>query len=375
MKSYLNRICFGVLMVGVITGFSAQYKTEKRVILPGNEIHEGWFFAVGNEVIIDGTVSGDLYAAGGTVEVNGTVKGDVLAAGAQVIINGTVSEDVRVAGGWLRIEGTVHGNCTAAGGTITLGKSGNVEANLLVAGGKVRLSGRAGHQVLIAADELTVAGVVEEDLRFYGEEISVYEGAEVKRDLNVFVRDSSQVNIAAGTVKGLVTTQLMEDEGASVGPFRIVGRTFYAFMLIATALVTVLLFPGHVRSAGSLMYHHTGRTILWGVIGFIVVPFASILAMITIIGLPLGLFLLVLYAWFIFLSQLSLPVLFWELIGGEDDARGWKLFWPVAVGVVILMIAMVVPYVRFLFFVSGTILGMGVLMIHIGRSLQSTIRQ
>lgn len=375
MQSYLKQIVFGVLLFGIITGFSAQYNAEKRVVLPGSETHEGWFFAAGGEVIIDGTVNGDLYAAGGTVEVNGTVKGDVLAAGAQVVINGTVTEDVRVTGAVVRIEGTIQGNCTAAAGAVTLGRSGNVEANFLAVGGRVRLSGRAGHQVLVAANELTVDGVVGEDLRFYGEEITVYEGAEVKRDLQIFVKDSSDVDIAPGTVKGSITTHMMEKEGASVWPFRIVGRTFYALMLIVTALVVVLVFPGHVRSAGSLMFHHTGKTILWGIIGFIVIPIASVLAVVTIIGLPLGLFALFLYAWFIFLSQLSFPVLFWELIGGEDDARGWKLFWPIAVGGVILQIVMIVPYVRFLFFLAGAILGVGVLMILIARSLQSTIRQ
>ena len=375
MQTCLKRILLGVLLFGIITGFSAQYKAEKRVILPGNETHEGWFFAAGSEVIIDGTVNGDLYAAGGTVEVNGTVKGDVLAAGAQVVINGTVTEDVRVAGGVVRIDGTIQGNCTAAAGAVTLGRSGNVEANLLAAGGRVRLSGRVGHQVLVTADELAVAGVVGEDLRFYGEEISVYEGAEVKRDLQIFVKDSSKINIAPGTVKGSVTTHMMEEEVATVGPIRILGRTFYALMLITTALLAVLLFPGHVRTAGTLMVHNTGKTILWGIIGFVVIPVASILATVTIIGLPLGLFVLFLYAWFIFLSQLSFPVMFWQVIGGEDDARRWKLFWPIAVGVVILQLVMIVPYVRFLLFLAGVILGIGVLMILIARGLQSTIRQ
>jgi len=91
MKTYLKRILLGVLLFGVITGFSAQYKSERRVVLPANEIHEGWFFAAGSEVVIDGTVNGDLYAAAGIVEINGTVKGDVLAAGGQVVINGAAA--------------------------------------------------------------------------------------------------------------------------------------------------------------------------------------------------------------------------------------------------------------------------------------------
>ncbi|HLA68891.1 MAG TPA: polymer-forming cytoskeletal protein [Bacteroidota bacterium] len=375
MKTYLKRILLGVLLFGVITGFSAQYKSERRVVLPANEIHEGWFFAAGSEVVIDGTVNGDLYAAGGIVEINGTVKGDVLAAGGQVVINGIVTEDARVTGAVIRIEGAVQGNCTAAAGTVTLARSGSVGANLLAAGGSVRISGLVAHQALVSAGEMTVGGTIGEDLRFYGDEISVYEGAEVKKDLHLFVKDSSKTDIAPGTVKGSVTTHIVDEGIPKVGPFRIVGRIFYSLMLIATALVIVLLFPGHVRSAGTMMFRSTGRTILWGIVGLIVVPVASVLAMVTVIGLPLGILVLLLYAWFIFLSQLSFPVLFWELIGGEDDARGWKLFWPIAVGVVIVQLVMVVPYIRLLVFLAGMILGIGVLVILIARGLQTTTRQ
>ena len=59
-------------------------KTHRKVILPVGEVHEGWYFAAGDEVLLEGTVNGDVYAAGGMVEIDGTINGDLIVAGGQV---------------------------------------------------------------------------------------------------------------------------------------------------------------------------------------------------------------------------------------------------------------------------------------------------
>lgn len=345
------------------------------MVLPASEVHEGWFFASGNEVIIEGTVNGDVYAAGGTVEVSGTVNGDLLVAGGQIVVGGTIREDVRAAGGTVRIEGNIGGNCTAAGGTITVASTGTISDNLLATGGRVRLSGRVAHEVLAAANDIAVAGSAGGDVRLYGEEITVYEGADLQKNLHVFVEDSSDVEIAAGTVKGTFSTEIIDRNAPGVGPVRFWGRTFYALMLIVAALLLVLLLPRYVRSAGTMMTRETWKTVLWGVIGLIVMPIASFIVMITVIGLPVGLFLFFLYLWFLFMAQLSLPVLFAGYIGIDKGAKGWKLFWPVAVGVIIVQLLMAVPFVRFLLLLAGLVLGMGVILTSIHGKLKAATKQ
>ena len=41
---------------------------QRRVLLPAGEVHEGWYFAAGERVVIQGTVNGDAYVAGGNVQ-------------------------------------------------------------------------------------------------------------------------------------------------------------------------------------------------------------------------------------------------------------------------------------------------------------------
>ncbi len=96
----------------------------KIVILPASEVHEGWYFAAGDKVIIEGTVNGDVYAAAGAVEVSGTINGDLLVAGGDVTVSGTISDDIRAAGGSVRIDGKVGKNVTAAGGNVSVRPGG-----------------------------------------------------------------------------------------------------------------------------------------------------------------------------------------------------------------------------------------------------------
>ncbi len=98
----------------------------KRVVLPADEVHEGWYFASGDQVIIQGTVNGDVYVAGGMVQVDGIVNGDLLAAGGAVVINGRVSDDVRAAGGNVECNGSVGKNVTVAGGNVRLSRGAEV---------------------------------------------------------------------------------------------------------------------------------------------------------------------------------------------------------------------------------------------------------
>src|SRR5579872_4365636 len=115
--------------------YSSDDRPKKEVVLRADSVHEGWYFACGDHVVIDGTVNGDVYAAGGTVIVNGKVNGDLIVAGGRVEMNGAVTDAVRAAGGNIVINGTVGKDVTAAGGQIEIGKSAVVAGNLLGAGG------------------------------------------------------------------------------------------------------------------------------------------------------------------------------------------------------------------------------------------------
>lgn len=364
-------VAMGFLLAGC--GGDRADRSEEISILERSEVHEGWYFAAGQTVLIEGTVNGDVYAAGGEIEITGTVNGDVLVAGGTVNINGTVSEDVRAAGGTVRINGTVDGNCTMTGGLVVVGSQGLVKDNLLAMGGTIRISGRAEKQVKVFCEELTISGTVGQDLHFAGERIEVLEGSTIGGDATIDLSDKENAHIAEGAVRGKATIRLEEDRPAPAvvaakGGSYLFGL-LYALSLILMAVLTVYVLPKKTQEARTFVKEGFGMTFLWGFLGLIGVPLAVVLLMIVIVGIPLGLFVLVLYLWFLYLSQLSLPLLASTWITKDATARGWKLFWPIALGVIVLQLLMMIPYLGFLLWLVGAILGMGAILRLVASSL------
>jgi len=344
-------------------------KSEKarKVVLPAGETHEGWYFAAGDQVYIQGTVNGDLYAGAGIVEINGTVNGDVIAAGGDVLVGGTVSDDVRVAGGTIRIDGKVGKNVTAAGGTVRLGRTAEVNGSLLGAGGAVLISGSVGHDARIGAGDIDVAGSIGGTLDAASEEITVIKGATIGRDLNVWAESKDKIEIAEGSVKGAVNIHLEEEKvGAKMLGHSLTWfwwKFFWVGSLLITLLALTFLVPRYLQILADAILHQPGLSALWGAVGVIAVPLVTLLLCITLIGIPIGMLVLALFLWLLYVSQLSLGVVVGHAFFKAGQKSGWALFGWLALGVILVQAFTVIPYLGFLINLAGVIFGLGAMLI------------
>jgi cytoskeletal protein CcmA (bactofilin family) len=378
MHRYKTQWVLSLALVVILCGFSGQQSDNEweLSVVERGEVHEGWYFGAGETVRIEGTVNGDVYAAASRIEITGTVNGDVLAAGGTVEISGTVTEDVRAAGGSVRISGTVEGNCTLAGGELDVTRDGLVKDNVLGFGGTIRISGKTEGELKVAGGELVVRGEVGRDLHFEGGKLQIRDGATVGGNATIYIGDADDADIADGAVAGTVTIKTRDDNGeptilgAPSGTFWF--NLVYGLSLMFMALVFALVMPVKTLEARAMLTQSFGMTVLWGFLGLIAVPVAVVVLFVLVIGIPLGLFVLVLYLWFLYLSQLSLPLLASSWIAKGESIRGWRLFWPIALGVVVLQLLMLIPYLGFLVWLLGAFLGMGVFLRLVSKVLTTT---
>lgn len=338
-----------------------------RILLSAGEIHEGWYFAGGDRVTIEGTINGDAYVAGGEVEVYGTINGDLLVAGGQVTVSGTVTDDIRAAGGTLRFAGRTGKNIAAAGGMITFEKTSDLSGNLLLFGGNVQLAGSVAEEAKISAGEVSVTGTVNGNVEFAGGRFVTHRGALIGGDLDVLVREKNDVDIAGGTVQGRVEITTREPKQAS----RVLGfpqwvfwaKVVWALSLLATALLLVFLFPRQLVQTGMTIVARPGMTALWGILGLLLVPVVVLLLMGTLIGIPLALFIFGLYVWLTYLSGVSAGVVVSHWLMGLSGKNGWALFGVVVVGVLAVQILTFIPYVGVAVTLAGLLFGLGALLL------------
>ena len=75
---------------------------------------------------------------------------------------------------------------------------------------------------------------------------------------------------------------------AVLAPMMVLFVLGLALVTLVAGLALAALAARQVRSAEALITHQPGETILFGLAGLVVIPLVAILAMITVIGAPLG---------------------------------------------------------------------------------------
>lgn len=370
---YISIVKFFLYLVLAFATFSCngwEYRNEKktkRIVLGANEVHEGWYFAAGDQVVIEGTINGDAYVAGGVVDVEGTINGDLLVAGGMVTVGGTVSDHIRAAGGTVHLNGKVGKDISAVGGSIIIGRSGDVSGNLLAGCGNLDIMGNVEKEARITSGDAQINGTIKGDLNFIGNYLTVGEGAVVGGNLNAKVQDKEKVKVADGTVHGKVVVEVREKHaraeilGYSVWGFWM--KIIWFFGLLFVGLLMVLVAPARLRSMGTTIIGRFGEVAIWGILGMIVIPVLSGICFVTLIGIPVGLFLMTLFAWLLYFSQFAVALVIAETALVLEGKGRLVIFGALAAGLVIVEALTFIPYVAFLVCLANFILGVGAMLL------------
>jgi len=113
-----------------------QLRHEDVVVEKGQALRED--IATDKSITINGLLEGDAVSVGGaSVTVNGELLGDLVAMGGTVSVTGAVKGDVASVGGPIEITGKVTGNVASVGGRVTLAGTGQVDGDISSVGGSV----------------------------------------------------------------------------------------------------------------------------------------------------------------------------------------------------------------------------------------------
>ncbi|HTY12468.1 MAG TPA: hypothetical protein VMF88_15500 [Bacteroidota bacterium] len=345
-------------------GWNGEYgRHTKRVLLGANEVHEGWYFGGGDDVVIDGTINGDAYIAGGTVDVEGTINGDLIVAGGMLTLNGKVTEHIRAAGGTIWLDGEAGKDVSAAGGTIRVGRKALLDGNLLAACGTMDVQGKVSKEAKIASGDASVSGSIGGDLKFAGNRLSIPDGGHVLGNVSAVVKDKELVSIADHAVAGSVDISLQQPEkraeilGLSVWRFWL--KVFWFFGLVFFGAAVTILVPNQLRQLGQTVVKEWGMSAVWGILAMICVPIAAFMLCLTLIGIPLAILLLTIFAWVLYCSQFALAIVVAQQIFTLEGKERYVLFGALLVGLIIVQIATAIPVLGVLVALAGCILGVG----------------
>ena len=256
------------------------------------------YFSSGGSVELDKRVEGDAFLSGGRVAVRGPVKGDVAVAGGDITVADTVGQDLYAAGASVAVSSQVAGNARIAGAQVTISQRGGIVGKATVAAASLKLAGRVGRYLAVYAESVRIEGEVGGDLRIVARVIEIGPEAKIGGKLIYHSPQLAKIDATAVIAGGVTHVQTDWSSGQLGSLARV--ATWVALVLLVLSLLVVgaimiLAFPEFSARAA-----HTARSDPWKslALGFsllLCLPVAAILFMITVIGAPLGVAVLLFY--------------------------------------------------------------------------------
>jgi len=280
------------------------------------------YIAAGN-VIINAPIYGDLIVTGGSVIINDSIMQDINVIGGTVVISGYVGDDVRCAGGEVTIKNYIKGDLIAAGGKIKIDSNGSAES-IIVTGGDVFIDGDSRGDLNVAAGNMKLTGTVWRNADLKGgkiliegtiagkanlaasRDIIIYKKARIARGIRYWLPFRRPLEIPSGVSPyPPVYDSLLfitHSRWYFLGASTFLGLLWYLGMAFILILLFQYLFSSTFYRAGIRATAKPGRSILIGSAYFVVIPVTALLILVTIIGLPITVLLLLFYAISIFLA-------------------------------------------------------------------------
>lgn len=325
-----------------------------------SNIYDKTVYRLGNRIVVNDLINGDLYCMGNTVIVDAVINGDILCAGSSVVVKGSVDGSVRIVAKDITISGAVNSNATLIASNVTIAKNARITNDASIIAQTITINGEIGRDVTARADVISISGRIGRTLETYHSSMTLTASASVGA---ISYSSPNKINIQTGAKYGSIT-EIETSAPSYVSSF--MGNTVFLaallyvawfISLILTALCIAFLFPKSLEDSARSARQQPLVTGVAGLLATLLVPITIILLAMSVIGIPLALIIGLLYAAVVLLST----PFFAHLIGtGLFPHRSHPV--RSLVGAVLLLLLYAIPLINIVAAVFVTIYGTGLIV-------------
>jgi hypothetical protein len=238
--------------------------------------------------------------------------------------------------------------------------SGETVDTAVIFNGPALVDGTVRESLVVLNGDAEVSGIVRQDVIVLNGDLVVRSGAEVGGDL---VTQSTPKVEDGATVRGErknVATEFKIDEVGFGG--RVAWWIAYSISVLILGLLVLVFAPQLFPAVREAARTRLGASIGWGAGLFFLLPIGSVLLLVTVVGLPLGIFLLLALAFIYTLGYVVATI----AVGGrimQSSAR----FVSFLVGWVLLRLVALIPFLGGWLWFLGCVWGLGLLAVAIHR--------
>jgi hypothetical protein len=359
-RSFDRLVLFAFLAGALVVPASAMERRNGQIVTVGaNETIQDSLVVTGETVNVDGNVEGDLILFCRQATVRGKVQGNVISFTRTAQIEGEVGGSAFTFGQWVTVRGQVARNWFVFAQNLSLPSDGRVGSNLTAFVSDVDVQGTVTQDLNTFADSASVRGNVGRNFTARGDRVTLASPARIGGNLVAYVHSPDRLDVGQE-----VSIGGKREVHEVKRPNRYTRPGFYIFQagqLAAAWIIGMLLMwlvPGMLTGAmsnGGSLWRRIG-------IGFLLLiapPVAIIIVAITLVGIPLALIALVLWLITIYLAKIFVAALLGRALLGPIRPGVGGFAVPLFIGLLIVFIAVNVPYVGGLVRFGVLVLGLG----------------
>lgn len=279
----------------------------------------------GNDIDVAGKITHDLIGVTTSVVVTGEVGGSIDVVASSIEVSGKVGRNIRSAAERLTVSGTVNGDVILLAGTFELTSTGVIDGDLIIAAGTVVLDGEVkgeirggefgdGEGVKRAVEANTGAG------ELVGAAVGAAQNANATAEATVA---NVQVGADATNAAGTPTAGDSGGSGAGEGigdqlgervpspSFDNLSTLWDIYRLAAGLLAGVLIalfMPRQAQRIASTAKSSPFMTLIVGVASVVLVTVATVLLLVTVIGIPFALAIIWFFTALAYTSQVFVGI-------------------------------------------------------------------
>ena len=328
------------LLLQPVAARASEIRKGESVGVAADETIKGDVFLFGDRVHIEGTVDGDVFLFGHNTSVAGHVKGDVIAFAQILEVNGQVDGNVRAFTNTLTVRGTVGKNVLTFDDLVNLESSGKIGGSLTLFVENLNLEGMLGRDLLMFGKHLTLSGKIDGAVKMKGDLLTINSSAQVGGPIHFEGNNPPDVSPQAKLASPVDYQKIRRRPRYMEGHYY-VWQVIWLAAFVLFGLVLFQLMPSFAGEAVADAERY-GASFGLGVLVLFAVPIAALIACITVVGLFVG--LTTFFVWYaaLYFAQVIVGAVVGQWLMGRTREL-WPLIGRMAVGLVIVRLATVIP--------------------------------
>ncbi len=347
---------------------ASDFRTGPSPSVTTNQVVNHTLWTAGQTIDVAGRVNGDAFCAGQDVVISGQVNGDVICAAQTITVSGTINGNMRIAGSTVTLTGKVTGNVTVASQNFTQVAGSSIGGDVSLVSTSATFNGKAGRDLLLASNTASINGSIGRNIQADVNNLTLGDGATVAGNLK-YTSQNDALLATGAKIDGTITKTLPPSSETNTAAAMFWGRLAFGFYsllaLLLIGLVLVLIAPRAFNTVTSVKLNRIWKPLLVGLLAMIVVPILSIVTMTTVIGLPLGLLMLVIWVVIGCLSLIVAAYWFGRVIWqGQRNAITIMV-----IGILALTVLMAIPILGAIVWFLASLLGSGLILMNLQKRL------